>query len=181
MDWLKAWETDDEAKQEDMIAQYMPVMYDILKDIPKPTKQQIKNPKLYMPEINKWIEKKLEKNAIEFFSVSSKALAYDTIKHAFKSVPEYLKNSKKIKALDTIATMLSQYMENYLANQYQLNVHTIESRVYPTGDPNLKQSGKNMEIFVPALVEGAVEYYNHAKDKDVEFVKMGKTKPKAKK
>ena len=50
---------NDEEKQEDMIAEFYPHIFDSIKDIPVPDNKQIKDPKTYQKSLDEWIVRKL--------------------------------------------------------------------------------------------------------------------------
>ena len=185
-DWLKAWKDNDVNTQEKMIAQQYPHAFDQVKDIPIPNEAQLKNPYSYMRVLNEWIEKKLEADKVGFLFAIHKELSTDALSKAFKGMPQFLKDNKKYELLDKVLGQLNQYMIQYFADIHKIDLAAAANNVIKDDTIPVLENGEANLVNAPKIMQGVAgeiakiaSQYGEVKDApDVEYKKLGKSKPK---
>ncbi|WP_034452958.1 hypothetical protein [Butyrivibrio sp. AE2032] len=174
MKWLKAWETNDAKAQEKMVSQYLPETLDTVKDIPIPTADELKKPNAYLVRLNKWLDDKLEKNTSDLIMTFQKLSSINFISKIFPGAKNYQKNNPKFAQLMKVTASLEEYVYNYVADKYLLDIRSKEPRILLDKDEMITKAKPNLVKIIPGLMKDVTNYGKRKKDQEVPFQIKGK-------
>lgn len=169
LEWLDAWKSDDKQKCEEMMEKQMP---DLLKDIelpPMPTEEQIKDPSLYVPVLDKFFDKmtsnksKLKKMIV----CAQKTLAFDQLKNDQAAFATFLKENPKYEALSNAALFINNFFGHYAEMKYSLEISTT-GKVNVLGQRTWKYQ-EDAEKRKQEIEKAHKQYYNGAEANKVAY------------
>ena len=172
--WLTAWETNDAKAQEEMVAQYLPKTLDAVKDIPIPTADELKKPEAYLVRLNQWLDDKLEKDTAELMMSFKKLSSISFISKIFPGAKNYQKNNPKFAQLMKVTASLEEYVYNYVADKYLLDLRSKEPRILLDKDEMITKAKPNMVKIIPGLMKDVTNYGKRKKDQEVPYQIKGK-------
>jgi hypothetical protein len=170
--YLQAFIDDDAALREEMVAEYLPHIYDKVKLPPPPTAQQEKElkegkPDSYFQVLEKWAEDVVQGDFEAIVPAMMCGYSLDTVKVNSQHAEKFMKDNPGFLAKSNAADAAFMYLDLYTTSKYGISHGDYLDDGDPYTEGGYMSADMRKEVFVSEVGKKMGEYQKHNNDDEL--------------